>query len=159
MNGRRERELTDLFDLALVFKAIGGFFEVAGGIAIALVPHAFVLKIANLVTAGELSGDPNDFVATHIRSFAHAYALHAHDLLAILLCVDGVLKVLLVAFVLKGYRFAFPLFILALGAIGGYEAYRAVETSNVLLAAAVALDILLIFLAQHEYKIRYSSQL
>ncbi|HVW82454.1 MAG TPA: DUF2127 domain-containing protein [Candidatus Paceibacterota bacterium] len=155
---RAERELTDLFDLALFLKALGGAFEILGGIAIAFVPSAFVVRVADLVTAGELSGDPDDFVATHVRLLARAYALHAHDLLGLLLAIDGALKIVVVALVLKGYRFAYPLLILALGAIGSYEAYRAVATSNVLLAAAVVLDLSLIVLARHEYRLRYSSQ-
>ena len=155
---KSERELRELFDVGLLFKAAGGVFEILGGILIGVVPREFVARVADLVTAGELAGDPDDFVATHIRSFAHLYALHAHDLLAIVLALDGVVKVAVVALVLAGYRFALPLLVAALGVLGSYEAYRAITTGNVLLAAAVVLDVLLIFLARHEYGLRYSSQ-
>jgi uncharacterized membrane protein len=158
MNEQREREITGLFDLSLILKAVGGAFEILGGIVIALVPPEFVRRIADLATAGELAGDPDDFIATHLRLWAHAYALHAHDLLALIVGLDGAFKLALIALVLRGYRIGYPLLILALGALGGYEAYRAVTTSNVLLAAAVGLDLLIIGLAAHEYRVRYSSQ-
>jgi uncharacterized membrane protein len=158
MDSRGERDITRLFDLSLILKAIGGAFEVLAGIAIALVPPGLVGRIADLATAGELAGDPDDFIATHVRFWAHAYALHAHDLLALIVGLDGALKLVLIGLVLKGYRAAYPLLILALGALGSYEAHRAIATDNVLLAAAVGLDLLIIGLAAHEYRVRYSSQ-
>ena len=154
MNDRRERQLLELFDIGLLLKAAGGAIEIAGSFLVLFMPRAIVARIADLVTQGELTGDSDDFVGTHLRELAHQYAVHAHYLLASFLFLDGVLKIALVILVFKRYRYAFPIFIGGIALLAMYEAYRGVRTNNLFLDAIVVLDILLIMLAAHEAKRR-----
>lgn len=160
MNLREERELWSIFDAGLILKAIGSAFEVLAGIAVFVVPREFVVRIADLATAGELANDPNDFVASTLREAAHAFAVHSHYVLAAYLLIRGALKLGIVLLILLGVEAAYPVFIVVLGLFGTYEAYKAVLDTNIWLGIVCAFDTGLIFLTAYEYKRKnpYSSQ-
>ena len=150
-----ERGLRTVFDLGLLFKAVTGAIEVAGAFVVAFVPRVLIARIADIVTEGELNNDPDDTVANTIRSLAHEYAIHAHYLLTSFLLIEGIIKIIVVVLVFRGKRYAYPIFIVAMGILGSYEAYRGITTHNYLLVALAVLDVVLIELASHEYKRRY----
>lgn len=160
MDGKtRERDVLWVFDIALVLKAINGALEVIGAAFILLVRPGFVLRIADLVTGGELSSDPNDFVAQAIRNAAHSFAVHTHYFIALYLAVHGFVKLVLVAGIFAGKRIAYPIFMVALGIFGAYEVYRGVARSEFLLFALALFDFTLILLTAHEYRRRYGATL
>lgn len=151
----RERDLLRLFDLALIVKAIDGSFEVLAAVAAILVSPAFVKRIADFATAGELAQDPFDFVAHAIRDAAHIFSVSNHLLVALYLALHGLTKILLVAGIFAGKRIAYPLFIAALGIFGAYEAYRGVARGELLLQILAAFDLMLLILTAYEYRRRY----
>jgi uncharacterized membrane protein len=154
----REREIRSLYDLGLLLKAVSSAFEIIGGVLVLFVSRSLVLHIGDLVTQGELAHDPNDFIATTIRDAAQAFAVHAHYVLAAYLLLRGVIKLGLIVLILRRVQVAYPLFIIALGLFGSYEAYRAVLTSNALLGSVALFDTMLILLTAYEYKRKnYSS--
>jgi uncharacterized membrane protein len=151
----REHEVKDLYDIGLILKAMESALEIAAGVAVFFVSRTFVLRIVEFATAGELAHDPTDFVANTLRHAAHAFSIYPHYLLAGYLIVRGAVKLLLIVLILRGVRTAYPLFIIALGLFGSYEAYRAVLTVNYILGAVALFDAALIFLTAYEYKRRY----
>lgn len=155
MNRKEEREIRNLFDLGLILKAVGSAFELIGGIAVLFVSRTLVIHVADLVTQGELARDPDDVIATYLRETAHAFAVSPHYVLASYLIIRGAVKLGLVTLILRNVQVAYPLFIIALGFFGSYEAYRAVETSNILLGALCLFDIALILLTAYEYRRRH----
>ncbi|MBI3572009.1 DUF2127 domain-containing protein [Candidatus Kaiserbacteria bacterium] len=150
--GNREHPRFSLFGFGLVLKAIEGALEIVGAFIVLIVPSMFVVRVIEFVTAGELAADPNDFVAIHLRSLAHSFAVHSHYFIALYLVLHGVVKLALVLGVAAGKRLAYPLFILALGVFGSYEAYRGIVTGNLLLDFFAVLDTVMILLTAYEYR-------
>lgn len=154
-----ERDILWLFDLALIVKIINGSLEVLTALLILFVPPSFVLKLSELVTAGEIARDADDLVATTIQSAAVAFTVHPHYFLAAYLALHGAIKVLLVIGIFAKKRIAYPLFMGALIIFASYEAYRGIVLHELLLQAFAVFDVALLFLTLHEYRRRYGQRL
>ena len=152
---RVERDILWAFDLALIVKAIDGALEVIAALLVLYVPPAFVIRLAEFATGGELSQDPGDFIATSIRNAAQAFAVHTHYLLALYLALHGIIKVLLVIGIFAKKKIAYPLFMIALALFGAYEAYRGFVLHELLLQALAVFDMALLVLTSYEYRRRY----
>jgi uncharacterized membrane protein len=150
----RERDLLRLFDLGLLIKAVDGVLEALGALTLLFVSPRWVLRVVEFATAGELARDPDDPVAMSLREAAHAFSLHPHYFFAAYLFAHGIIKVVLVYGIFARKRYAYQVFIAALGVFGAYEAFRAIRTDSWLLAALAIFDILLMALAAHEYRVR-----
>jgi uncharacterized membrane protein len=148
----RQKELSTLFDLGLVVKAFTGSLETLAGLFVAFTPRSFVLKIAMVVTEGELSTDPDDPVANAIRDAAHSFSLHTHFLFAGYLILHGLVKVVLVIAIFMGKKSAYPLFMGALIIFGSYELYRGIATHDLLLIALSAFDFSLFAITAYQYR-------
>src|SRR5579862_7738594 len=85
------RTVTDkTFRIALYFKALDGFLEIAGGILLLLVNPDQIGRWADRLTQGELSRDPHDFIANHILKSAHSLTDASLTFGAIYLLVQGI---------------------------------------------------------------------
>jgi uncharacterized membrane protein len=151
MDMRGRHRLRSLYDIGLVVKAIESAFDIVAGIAVLFVSRVFVMNIVWLATAGELAQDPSDFVANHLRTAAHTFAVHAHFVLAAYLLIRGVLKLGLIVLILRGVWYAYPLFVVVLGFFASYEAYTAVLNTNYWLGVVALFDTALILFTAYEY--------
>lgn len=151
----RERDIRWLFDASLILKLFNGSLEIITALLILIVPPSFVLRLVEAVTAGELSRDPNDVVATTILNAAHAFAVHPHYFLSLYLVLHGVVKIALVVGIFAKKRIAYPLFMISLVVFGTYEGYLGFTKPNVLLQLFSAMDFIVILLTLHEYRRRY----
>lgn len=152
---RREKDLLWLFDVALIIKAIDGTLEMVGAFLILVIPPAFIVRVAEFVTGGELATDPNDPIATTIRELANSFAVHTHFFIVVYLIFHGLIKVLLVLGIFAGKRIAYPLFMIALVVFGAYEAYRGIVLNQLFLQALAVFDTILLVLTAYEYRRRY----
>lgn len=153
-----ERDILWLFDLALILKVINGALEMVAALLVLFVPPAFVLRLAEFATGGELARDSDDIIAMTIQNAAHAFAVKPHYLLALYLALHGVIKVLLVLGIFAKKKIAYPLFIIALAIFGTYEAYRGFVLHETLLQAIAVFDFALLLLTVHEYRRRYKAR-
>ncbi len=152
---KAERDVLWIFDIALIVKAFDGTLEMLGGLAVLFVRPAFIVRVAEFVTGGELATDPGDPIATTIRSLAHSFAVYPHYFLAVYLILHGFIKVLLVLGIFAGKRVAYPLFMAALAIFGAYELYRGLVRNETLLLALAIFDFFLLILTLYEYRRRY----
>lgn len=152
-----ERDLLWLFDGALVLKAIHGALEVLAAFLVLAVPPSFVVRVAEFVTGGELTQDPNDFIAKTILYSAQSFAIHPHFFIALYLALHGVIKTILVIGIFTGKRIAYPLFMISLVLFGAYEVYRGFVRHELFLYVLAVFDFSLILLTAHEYRLRYPS--
>ena len=151
----QEKDILWFFDLALLLKAINGALEILGAVLILLVPPAFILKIVEFTTGGEITQDPGDVIANTILSAAQAFTVHTHYLLALYLVLHGAIKVVLVMGIFAGKRIAYPLFMAALALFGAYEAYRGFVLGDLFLQALAVFDFSVLILTSYEYRRRY----
>ncbi len=154
-----ERDILWLFDLGLILKAINGAIEVVAALVVAFIPRTLVVQLVNFVTAGELTEDRSDIVSQALRTVGHYFAVSNGFIVAAYLFLHGIIKVALVLGIFAGKRLAYPLFMLALGVFGAYEAYLGIMRNELLLGLLGAFDFVLLLLTFYEFRKRYPDQL
>ena len=106
----RPRDLLDqTFEVGIILKGLDGLLEVIGGLLLLVVSPATIDRVVTSLTQHELSEDPHDFLATHLLRTAHGLTGSAVLFGAVYLLAHGVVKVVLVAALLKDQRWAYPL--------------------------------------------------
>ncbi len=96
------------FEIGVILKGLNGFLELIGGILLLVFPPSAIQRFVVGLTHNELSRDPNDFIATHLRAAAQHLSVHAQTFAAIYLLAHGVIKAVLVYSLLKDKLWAFP---------------------------------------------------
>ena len=140
------------FEIGVALKGLNGLLELIGGTLLLIVPpNAIVTFVAGL-THNELSRDPHDFIATHLRAAASHLTSNGELFAAIFLLSHGIIKALLVYGLLRDQRWAFPWAIGVFSAFGIYQIYRyAIHPSGWLIALTL-LDVFVILLTLAEWR-------
>jgi len=123
-----------------------------GGTLLLLFPPSAIQHFIVGLTHNELSEDPNDFIATQLRSAAEHLSVGGELFAAIYLLSHGVIKVGLVYALLKDKRWAFPWAIGIFTAFGIYQIYRYFVQPSGWLIALTILDVIVIVLAWAEWQ-------
>jgi uncharacterized membrane protein len=95
---------------------------------------------------------PHDVLATHLLKTAHGLTGAAVLLVAVYLLTHGVVKVVLVAALLKNQLWAYPWTIAFLGVFIGYQVYRLSLKASVGLTALTIVDVVIAWLTYREYR-------
>lgn len=93
------REL--LFRISVTLKGLHALLEVVGGIAIWLVNPGLIVHIVGWLTQDEITEDPHDLVANYLRNSASHFSVSSQHFIALYLFGHGVIKLFLVAALLK----------------------------------------------------------
>lgn len=141
-----------LFDVGVVLKGVDGALETAGGALLFFVTPAELLRVARFLTLGELTEDPRDFVATHLLAAARHLTANALLFGALYLLAHGLVKLGLVAALLRRRRWAYPAAIAVFLLFLAYQAYRYTYAPSAPLLAVSALDVGVIALTWVEYR-------
>lgn len=140
------------FEVSLVLKALDGAFEVGGALLLLLVSPATIDRVVFDLTQHELSGDPHDFIAVHALNYAHGLTGSTVLFGGLYLLSHGVVKIALVAALLKQQLWAYPWMIAFLGVFILYQLYRMTFSPSIGLAALTAFDIFVAWLTFREYQ-------
>ena len=141
-----------LFDVGVVLKGVDGALETAGGALLLFVTPSQLYSFARILTLHELTEDPRDFVATHLLVAARHLTANAELFGAIYLLAHGLVKIGLVAALLRRRRWAYPAAIAVFLLFLAYQLYRAALTGSVPLLALSAIDVAVIALAWLEWR-------
>ena len=145
-------KLHTAFEIGVILKGLNGLLELAGGILLLIFPPSALQRFVVGLTHNELSKDPHDFVATHLRAAASHLTSNAELFAAVFLLSHGIIKVVLVYALVRDQRWAFPWAIGVFSAFGIYQIYRyAVQPSGWLIALTV-LDVFVILLTLAEWR-------
>lgn len=150
---REEQEVTFLFYTSIMIKGVISIAEIMGGIIIMILP---IHKIADALVAyaeGTLVDDPGDFIATHALTIAHQLEVTSAWLVGFYLISRGLIKLGLVAALLKNKLWAYPLSLIVLAAFMAYQIYDYVAGHSVLIAAITVFDAIVMYLIWREYDI------
>ena len=140
------------FEVGVILKGLNGLLELVGGILLLVFPPNAIQKFIVGLTQNELSKDPRDFIATHLRQAAHSLSPNVELFAALYLLSHGIIKVVLVYALLRGKLWAYPWAIGVFAAFGLYQIYRYfVEPSGWLIALTV-LDVIVILLTWAEWR-------
>lgn len=150
---KREALISRVFHIGLFFKGFDGILELIGGVLLLVLPAAKLDAIVRTLTMHELSEDPNDFIATHIRDYAATLTGSATLFAAFYLLVHGIVKVVLVAAVLRGRIGAYPWMIGFLVAFIVYQGYELATHFTIGMLLLTLFDILILALTVHQYRL------
>ena len=148
-----ERRIHRIFQIGVILKGLHALIECASGLVLFFVSTATILHWVRLLTQQELTEDPRDFVATHLLAAAQHLSVGTETFYAVYLLGHGLIKVLLVAGLLKEKLWAYPASLVALGGFIAYQLYRYSYTHSVGLLVLTVFDVVVIVLVWHEWRI------
>ena len=148
-----EHRIHQAFRLSVILKGLHALTEIVGGLVFYFVPAPVILHWVNIVTQEELTEDPRDFVATHLVSAAQHLSGGTEAFYAFYLISHGLIKVVLVAGLLREKLIAYPLSLIALGGFIAYQIYRYSYTHSFGLIVLTVFDLIVIVLVWHEWRL------
>ena len=148
-----ERRVHQIFEISVLLKGAHALIECIGGLALALVSTNAIKSLVNALTQEELIEDPNDFVATHLLSLAQNFTVSTQRFYAFYLLSHGVIKLLLVAGLLRNKLWAYPVSLVVLGLFIVYQLYRFSYTRGFGLIVLTVFDVIVMGLIWHEYRL------
>ncbi len=149
---RRGDLLDRAFLIGIVLKGLDGILEVAGAGLLLLVSPSTIDRITQTLTQHELSEDPHDFLATHILHATGALTGSSLQFAAAYLLIHGVVKIVLVAALLRNKIWAYPWMIAFLAAFIVYQLYRMTFAPSLALAGLTVFDAIVTWLTIREYQ-------
>jgi uncharacterized membrane protein len=151
----RRLERGDVLDRAfligMILKLLDGVLEVIGGLLLLTISPATINSLARALTQHELSEDPHDFLANHLLHYTGSLTGGALRFAAAYLLLHGVVKIVLIAAVLRNYLWAYPVLIVFLLAFIGYQVYRLTFAPSFGLVALTVFDAVVTWLTWREY--------
>jgi uncharacterized membrane protein len=148
-----ERRIHRIFEISVLLKGAHALIECAGGIVLAVVGTDAIANLVNALTQDELIEDPNDFVANHLLDLAQNFTVGTQRFYAFYLFSHGLIKVFLVAGLLRNKLWAYPVSLAVLGLFIVYQLYRFSTTHGVGLIALTVFDVVVMGLIWHEYRL------
>jgi uncharacterized membrane protein len=149
----RHGDLLDrAFFVGIVLKGLDGVLEVGGGLLLLLVSPATIVGISRALTQHELSEDTHDFLATHLLHASGALTGATLTFGAAYLLSHGVVKIVLVAALLRNKLWAYPWMIVFLIAFIVYQVYRMTFAPSFGLAGLTVFDVMVTWLTIREYQ-------
>ncbi|CAN7368337.1 DUF2127 domain-containing protein [Paraburkholderia sp. SIMBA_054] len=113
-----EKSLHRIFELGLGLKAIFALAEMVAGVATCLVPQRYFLVLALWVTRDEFAEDPHDPVANVLLHIVQHLSVDSQRFAGLYLMSHGVIKLWLVAGLLRERLWYFPVSIVVFALLG-----------------------------------------
>jgi uncharacterized membrane protein len=149
----REKTIHRIFDISVALKGAHALIEILAGLALYLVSTETIVGVINRYSQDQLVEDPHDFIATHLLKFAERFSVAQHDFYAFYLLSHGLMKLVVVAGLLKEKLWAYPASFVVFGAFIAYQLYRYSYTHDASLILLSIFDLFVIALAVHEYRL------
>jgi uncharacterized membrane protein len=148
-----ERRIHQIFQISVLLKGAHAVIECVGGLALALVSTNTIVALVNSVTQEELIEDPNDWVATHLLRLAQDFSVSSKNFYAFYLLSHGIVKLGLVIGLLRNQLWSYPASLVVLGLFIAYQVYRYLYSPSVGLIFLTVLDLVVMGLVWHEYRL------
>jgi len=148
-----EKRIHQIFFASVLFKGVHALIEAIGGVALYLTSTATIIGWINRFSQGELTEDPNDWVAQKVLEFGRHFSVADHNFYAFYLLSHGLIKGVLVWGLLKEKLWAYPASFAVFSAFIAYQLYRYSFTHDFMLILLSIFDLFVIYLAVHEYRL------
>ncbi len=147
----KEKSVHRIFLVSLILKGLNAFLEITGGILFLFT--GTLSSVLIFLTKGELIEDPTDLLASRLVGLIPYLSVHTQLFASFYLLSHGIIKIFLVANLLRNKLWAYPATIGFLGLFILYQLYRIAYAHSLFLIALTLFDILLIYLTWHEYSL------
>ena len=152
MNWFKSGDLLDrAFAVGIILKGLDGVLEVVGGVLLLTISPTAIDNLSRALTQHELSEDPHDFLATHLLHAAGSLTGSSLEFGAAYLLLHGVVKVVLVAALLRDQIWAYPWMIAFQIVFIVYQVYRMTFAFSIGLLGLTAFDAVVVWLTYREY--------
>jgi uncharacterized membrane protein len=148
----KEKSLHLAFRITLLLKAALALTEVVAGAGAFFVSSSALVAWAGAITRGELAEDPSDLLANYLLHSAQHLSIGTQRFMALYLASHGVIKLVLVAGLLRESLWTFPAAIVIFGMFVIYQLHRFGASHSAWLLVFTAVDIAVIALTWHEYR-------
>ena len=149
---RLARALHALFDGTLAVKAACAVLEAAAGLGLWLTPNARVHAYVEWLTDNQIAHHPDEWPVQWVLRQLSDLTGESQHFYALYLLFHGVLKLAMVALLLRGVRWAYPASVALLAAFVAYQLHHWTQTHSPALLALSAFDTLMIALVIREYR-------
>jgi uncharacterized membrane protein len=143
-----------LFAASVLIKGMDGVLETIGGILFMFVDPKALSSLVISFTTHELSEDPDNWFATTLRHLVHNLSSDTKLFVSVYLVAHGLIKIFLVAGLLREKLWAYPAALWFLGIFLLYQFYQFSHTHSLGLLALSAFDLFVASLVWLEYRSR-----
>lgn len=147
-----EENLHLAFEITLILKGVFALLEIIGGILAYFMTQELLLRLVVAITQEELTQDPRDFVARYLLQSAQDFSVSSQHFTSVYLLSHGIIKIFLVAGLLRKKFWFYPLAIIMFVLFILYQFFRFSVTHSFWLLVITLLDVIVIWLTWHEYR-------
>lgn len=148
-----ERQIRRVFEISVLLKGVHALIECVGGIALYFISTETILRLVNRLTQEELLENPDDFLATHLLRWAQEFSVATKSFYAFYLLSHGIVKLWLVAGLLRNRLWSYPASLWVMGAFIAYQLYRFSYTQSLGLIVLTVFDVFVVVLIWHEWRL------
>jgi uncharacterized membrane protein len=141
-----------MFEVGVVLKGIDGVLEVIGAALLVVFTPDQLGGAMRAVAERELTAHPHDPVTPFLARAADHLSVGGQRFAAIYLLSHGVLKIALVAALLRSKAWAYPIAIAVFVAFGLYQMWNWAHTRSAAMLALTVLDVFVIWLTVVEWR-------
>jgi len=141
-----------VFWLGIIFKAIDGLLEVVGGGLLLTISNETIRNIAYRLVSPELAEDPNDWIATHVLTWAFHLSTDSKVFVIVYLLVHGVIKLVIVVAIWFSQLWAYWLAGIVFSLFVIYQMASFAITHSLLMLILTAVDLVIIALLPPEHR-------
>jgi uncharacterized membrane protein len=149
-----QQQVHHLFAAGVLIKGVDGVLETIGGILFMFVDPKALNSLVISFTAHELSEDPDDWFAATLRHVVQNLSSDTKLFVSAYLVAHGLIKVFLVAGLLRKKLWAYPAALWFLGIFISYQLYQFTHTHSLGLLALSAFDLFVAAMVWLEYRSR-----
>src|SRR6476469_1064644 len=141
-----EHRIHQIFEVGILLKGAHAVLECLAGVALALVSTDTIVGWITWLTQDEFNEDPNDIVATLLLNMAQSFSVSTKNFYVFYLLSHGVVKLFLVAGLLRNRIWAYPASLGVLGLFIAYQVYRYTYTHSIGLVLLTVFDFVVMYL-------------
>jgi uncharacterized membrane protein len=146
-----EKRLHAAFELGVILKGLNALVELVSGIALWFTSLDFIRNMVGVLVHTELL-DAHDRVAGYLLHAAEKVSVGGKNFAAFYLLSHGVVKLILVAGLLRNKLWAYPASLFVLGLFIAYQLYRLTFAFSIGLVLLTVFDAIIILLIWNEYR-------
>lgn len=139
------------FHIGLISKGLNGIAEIVSGSLLLFIKYDKISHFIKIITQQELLEDPKDFIANKLLNFSSSLSINSQLFFSFYLLSHGIIKLLLVYFLLKNKLWAYPVAIIIFILFIAYQIYRYTNTHSLGLIILTVIDIIIIILTILKY--------
>lgn len=140
------------FRIGILIKGLDGLLELIGSSALLLTSRPAIRHAVALLTRQELLEDPHDVVANYLLHLSQHLSLGTQNFAGVYLLAHGLVKLAMVAGLLRGLRWSYPVAVALMTAFIGYQGYRLFHQPSPLLALLTVIDVTVTALIVREWR-------